>query len=296
MSITVAGYPMATTVGNTGLFDVASTGLAQGTAYPDPATRFALRQGILSQNETIAMYGGVAVYADVPTLVSAQAPLSPSSTLGTTVGRATTVTGGNYPIAGFSVFDQDYSMVNWPGNPVPIIGSGGTVMWYPLGSRARIAVKCSPNLVNLRGEPISTQVSWDFQNQQLEPYSSTTISSGTYTSGTGAVSLTTAANHGLNPGDTFELSSVTGTGSYAQLDGEWTATAGTTGTTLNFTAATGLTLTISGGTVSSGGALTVTIIDVQTGNSQVVSPSPAPDSSTSLYSWNYSGNAAVIQI
>ena len=52
------------------------------------------------------------------------------------------------------------------------------------------------------------------------------------------------------PGDTFELSSVTGTGSYANLDGEWTATAGTTGTTLNFTAATGLTLTITGGTVN----------------------------------------------
>jgi uncharacterized membrane protein len=79
---------------------------------------------------------------------------------------------------------------------------------------------------------------------------STTISSGTYTSGTGAVSLTTAASHGLSPGDTFTLASVTGTGSYAALDGTFVAGSGTTGTTLDFTTVTGLTMTISGGDVT----------------------------------------------
>lgn len=79
---------------------------------------------------------------------------------------------------------------------------------------------------------------------------STTISSGTYTTGTGAVTLTTAASHGLGVGDTFTLSSVAGTGSFAALDGTFTAVTGTTGTTLNFTTVTGLTMTITGGNVT----------------------------------------------
>ncbi len=82
---------------------------------------------------------------------------------------------------------------------------------------------------------------------------STTISSGTYTTGTGAVSLTTAAAHGLAVGDRFTLASMAGTGSYAALNGTFTAVTGTTGTTLNFVAATGLTITITGGNVTGTG-------------------------------------------
>lgn len=76
------------------------------------------------------------------------------------------------------------------------------------------------------------------------------ISSGTYTSGTGAVSLVTSAPHGIPVGAFFTLSGMTGTGSVTNLNAEWTATTGTIGATLNFTAPTGLTLTISGGVVS----------------------------------------------
>lgn len=79
---------------------------------------------------------------------------------------------------------------------------------------------------------------------------STTISSGSYTTGTGAVTLTTAASHGLGVGDSFTLASVTGTGSFSALDTVQIATAGTTGTTLNFTTAPGLTMTITGGNVT----------------------------------------------
>lgn len=288
MSVTVQGYALSTTTGNSGLFNSASTGLTQGTAYPDPATRYQLRQGILATTETLPMYGGIAIYADVPQALSLN-PAEPSSTLGTTVGRATTESA----IAGFSVFDQDYSMVTFPGNPVPIIGSGGTVMWYRLGSGARIAVACSPNLVNLRGEAIGTQVAWDYTNEQLEPYVSTTLSSlNSYTSGTGVVSVATAAPHGLNPGDTFVITGVTGTGAnISALNGIQTAIAGTTGSTLIFTVATGLTIsTVTGGTVSNGTALPVSVLDVQTGNSMTV------QSAGGLYSWNFTGNAAIIQI
>lgn len=78
----------------------------------------------------------------------------------------------------------------------------------------------------------------------------TTISSGTYTTGTGAVTLATAAAHGLLPGDSFTLGSVTGTGSFAALDAVQVATTGTAGSTLNFTTAPGLTMTITGGNVT----------------------------------------------
>lgn len=79
----------------------------------------------------------------------------------------------------------------------------------------------------------------------------TTIVSGTYTSGTGAVTLTTGQPHATRPNNTFVLSNAAGTGSFASLNGTWTATSGTVtgGTTLTFTAPTGLTLTITGGTI-----------------------------------------------
>jgi len=83
---------------------------------------------------------------------------------------------------------------------------------------------------------------------------STTISSGTYTTGTGAVSLTTAASHGLLPGDSFTIASAAGTGSFAALNGTFLATSGTTGTTLNFTIVSGLTMTITGGNVTTSSA------------------------------------------
>ena len=83
---------------------------------------------------------------------------------------------------------------------------------------------------------------------------STTISSGSYTTGTGAVTLTTAASHGLGVGDTFTIASAAGTGSFAALNGTFITTAGTTGTTLNFSIVTGLTITISGGNVTTSSA------------------------------------------
>jgi hypothetical protein len=365
MVATIPTSPYQTTVGS-GLFTTTAVGLVQGTAYPDPATRYALRGGVLAGSETLPMWGGVGVFANVPNLVTAPGP---SATMGPQVGRATALT-GSAALAGFSVFDQDYAMVNSPASPVPLIDSYHQVMWYRLGSGARIAVACSPSLVNLRGEPIGTQVSWDFTNQQLEPYSSGTISTGTYTSAatissgayvssTGAVSLTMNANHGLIAGDTFTLSGVTGTGSFATLDGTFVATTGTTGTTLNFTVAagltmtitggnigtaavsmtttaphglnpgdtfelssmtgtnaatylngeqtaaagttastirvllaSGLTLTVTGGTLASGGALACSVLDVQIGNCMTVTYNAAANTAQ----WNFNGNCAVIQI
>lgn len=270
-----------------GTFNVQSKGLVQGDVYPDPAIRNKRFGGVLSVNETLCMYGGVGIYIDIPGVAG-----GPAIPLGPTVGRATALSGGATPLAGFSVFEGAYAGVNSPQSPVQLVGSYGQVMGYRLGSGARIVVACSPNLINLAGDPISSQVSWDFVNQQLEPYTSTTISSGTYNGTTGAVSMVTAAAHGLNPGDTFEISGMTGTGSFANLNGEWTATAGTTGTTLNFVAATGLTLTITGGTLGSGGALACKVLEVQNTNCMVVEY----NSTSNTAQWGFNGACAVIVI
>lgn len=356
--------PNSTTVGQ-GLFDgPSSTGLVQGTAYPDPAARYALRGGILSQNETIPMWGGVGIYEFVPGSTGA-----PSYSLGPVMGRATALT-GSYPLAGFSVFDQAYGMINTPQSPVPLAASGMQVMSYALGSRARIAVACDPNLIDLVGGPISPQVSWDFKNQMLVPYASatvssgtyataTTISSGAYVSATGIVTLVTNANHGLLsgdtftlsgmtgtnaatyldgtftaitgtattalvfvvdtgltltitggnlgtvgvtlgttaphgllPGDTFELTSMAGSGTVANLNGEWTATTGTTGSTLNFVTTSGQTMTIASGTVATGGLLDIAVLDVQVGNCMTVDYS----ATTGFAAWDFNGTCAIIQI
>jgi hypothetical protein len=363
MTAQITFNPYSTTVAQ-GLFNTTSYGLRQGTAYPDASTRYRLRGGYLSTNETLPMWGGVGVYEFVPGVAG-----QPAVAIGPQVGRATALTGAN-PLAGFSVFDQAYGMINSPQSTVPLIGSYGQVMYYPLGSLARIAVACDPNLVSLQGGPTNPSVSWDFVNQVLVPYSSTTVSSATYTSsatvssgtynsvtgavsltmsaphglvagdaftlsamtgtgafatlngtwtatagtaastlnftaptgltmtitggtnGTGIIAITSAAPHGLLPGDTFELSALTGTGTFAAQNGEHTAAAGTTGSTLNYLVATGLTLTITGGTIATGGLLPVKVLDVQQTNCETVTY----NSTTGFATWNFNGCCAVIQI
>ena len=289
----VSFNPSLTTVGN-GLFAGASaSGLVQGTAFQDPSTRNQLRTGQLASAESLPMWGGVGLYAFVP----GGAGL-PNPSLGPTMGRATNTT-GTYSLWGFSVFDQAYGMVNTPQSPVPLAGTYGQVLGYRMGSGARLVVACDPALVNLRGANLTASVAWDFVNQLLIPYTGTlTVSSGTYTGGSGLVSLTTSAPHGLAPGDTIIVSGATaGTGSYASINGTYTLAAGTTGSTLNYVIATGLTMTINTASATSGPALSTVstnfqVLDVQSSGCQTVSY----NATTGYAVWNYNGSAAVIQI
>jgi|SRR5579872_758483 len=293
MVATIPTNPYAQTGGNAGLFNATSTGLRQGTAYPDPSTRYRLRAGLLAQTETIAMWGGVGVYADVP-----GGSGNPSYALGAIVGRALSLNDAAKPLAGFSVFDEAYGMVTSPSSPVPLIGSGGQVNFYPLGSLARIVVACDPVLVSLRGGPNAAAVSWDFTNQLLVPELGTlTISSGTYVSGTGVITLTMSAPITFGPGDSVSLASLTGTGAFASLDGTWTSIAGTTGSTVVLQGPVGAgAATITGGNATVGGAATqllpVKVLDVQSTNCETVVYNATQVTAT----WNYTGAAAVIQI
>jgi hypothetical protein len=356
MSGNISFNPQATTVA-AGTFNISSEGYIQGTALNDPAVRNELAGGVVALTESSPMWGGIAITENIP-------PIGVTGTLGGNIKRATAATN----ITGFTVFDQAHGMINFPQSPVPLAAPGMQVNFYRIGSNARIAVAASPTLLGLDGLPITSQVSWDYENEQLVPFVSTTLSSGTYATattvssgtytpasgavtlttnaahgllpgdqfvlsamtGTGAfatldgtqvatagttgstlnfvaapnlamtitggnlgtvgVTLATAAPHGLNPGDTFVLSGLTGTGSFATLDGEQVATAGTTGSTLNFTAASGATMTITGGTLSNGTALNVRLLAVETGNSMTVVYSGG------FANWNRQGTCAIILI
>ncbi len=296
MVATIPYNPYGQIGGNAGLFNASSVGLRQGTAMADPSTRYRLRAGILAQTETIPMWGGVGIYADVPGSPTGATNL-PNVALGTVVGRAVSENDASKPLLGFSVFDEAYGMVTTPQSPVPLIGSGGQVNWYPLGSLARIVVACDPILIDLRGTPINANVSWDFTDQLLVPYlAGITITSGTYNSTTGVITLVLPTT-GFSPGDSMTLASLTGTGAFASLDGTWTVltVTGTTGATLQGPVGAGA-ATITGGTATIGGAassaLAVKVLDVVQTNCETV----VYNSTTGNASWTYNGAAALIQL
>lgn len=148
-----------------GMFTIESDGLIVGTAFPDPAARFALSGGWLAAAETLPMFGGVGISESVPTERSTApaTPTRPDIALGSVIARATAV--ANH--TGFSVFDQNYAAVNTPQSPVPVVGSGGLVNFYRFGSGARVALAIDPTLVTLEGGLVTQQVTWDFTNQKI---------------------------------------------------------------------------------------------------------------------------------
>lgn len=77
----------------------------------------------------------------------------------------------------------------------------------------------------------------------------TAISSGSYGSASGLVSLTLDTTLGVQPGNLISVSGAVGSGSVSSIDGTWTV-ASVSGLTVTYTIATGLVMTITaGGTV-----------------------------------------------
>ena len=289
------GYPSLTTSGQ-GLFNGASSnGLIQGQTFPDPSTRNVLRSGIVSQSETIPMWGGVGVYADISPISST----GPKGPLGQVLGRAT----GLSSLVGFTVFDQAYNLVSDPNSPVGTAGSGQSMNYYPLGSRARIAVACDPSLISLRGGQINQQVSWDFVAQELVPYapaySAVTITGAVWASTSGGqITFTVGTNLTtvLSAGDDIDVSGVVSTGGTGGSFNGIFAVVSTTSTTVVVVAlaAAGYYGTYSsGGTIAAnGGALPVTVLDVQPTGSMTVSYNAL----TGYTTWNFNGSCAIIQL
>jgi hypothetical protein len=287
------GFPSTTTAGQ-GLFGTTTNGLIQGQAFQDPAARFSLRSGIVSTNETVPMWGGLPVYADVSPI----GPTGPNSALGQVLGRAGTLA----TLVGFSVFDQAYNMVSSPTNTVPSAGSGQSIGYYPNGSRARIAVPCAPSLVNIDGLPINTPVGWDFIDEILVPYEATqsavAITGATWaTTSGGIITFTVGTNLTgvLTAGDVIDVSGVISAGGTAgnTFNGEWIVLSVTSTTVVVIaSAAAGYYGTYtSGGTIAAaGGALPVTVLEVlPTGCMTVVN-------TNGVLTYNYNGACALIQL
>lgn len=289
------GFPIQTTSGQ-GLFNGArSAGLIQGQAFPDPATRYALQSGIVSQDETKPFFGGLAVTA----LVSPISTNGPKQPLGPVLKRATAPAN----ITGFSVFDQTYNLISDPSNPVGTAGSGQSMNFYALGSRARIAVACSPALVSLLGSQVNAQVSWDYIAQELVPYSgaygNATITGAVWSSTNGGqidYTVGTDLTSYINASDQIEVSSIVETGGTGgSLNGGRTVTSiSATHIIVAAPAASGYYATYtSGGTVlGGGGALPVTVLDIQPSGCMVVNYNAA----TGYTTWDYNGAAAIIQL
>ena len=151
-----------------GSFNIESTGVIVGTAYPDPAARYALAGGILDNSEVLPMWGGLPIQETIPSTPIA----SPRPELGGHIKRATT----NAQIMGFSVFDQNYAAISAPQSQVPQTGVGGLVNFYRLGSGIRIALELDPALATaLEGDPITQQVSWDFVNNRITTFATNAL-------------------------------------------------------------------------------------------------------------------------
>lgn len=298
MTAQVAFNPYLQSAGNSGLFNVSSKGLRQGTAYPDPATRYALRTGVLDVNETLPMWGGVGIYENIPTYGATE----PNATLGPVVGRATALTGSKQ-IAGFSVFDQAYGMITTPQSNVPLIGSYGQVMSYALGSSARIAVKCAAGLVDLWGDSIQSQVSWDWTTQELVPYApaynAVTITGATWANtlgGEATFTIGTDLSAVLTAGDVIDVSGVLSTGATTDgYNGNWVVVSvpDSSHVIVLLPRATTPGTYASGGTIAAaGGALPVKVLDIQAGNCMTVDY----DADTGFANYDFDGNCAVIQL
>lgn len=267
-----------------GSFNVQSDGFIQGQAMDDPSARYRLAGGVLSNDETIPMWGGVGIFELVPGAV-------PGGTRGGTVGRALTlVDQADGQMTGFSVFDQAYGMINTPQSPVPQAGSGSQVNFYRFGSNARIAVAVDPALINLQGELITTRVSWDFVNQKLvkgvAAYDDIAITSQTRSGQT--VTVVTSAAHPFAVGDQVNLS-----GAVADAY-NGTKTLLTVADNTHFTyAIVGSPASPAGtpGQVDAGGGyLPVDVLAVQVGNSMTVDY----DDDTGFATWNRSGSCALL--
>jgi len=300
MAIILPAFSPYATTNAAGTFNVDSTGFVQGCALDQPSIRNSLYGGVLNSSETLPMWPGVGISVAVPGTTG-----NPITSLGGTITRATTLTQTSANgLVGFSVSDQNYAAVNNPASPVPLVGTWGQVNYYLLGSGARIPVNVDPDLISLYGSIITSQVSWDFNNQVLQPYDASTATysltsitssyaAGVYT----MVVVAAAATPVAAVGDYINVSGVTGTGA-SLVNGDQVVTAFTDNQHFTFqvnaasgaiaTGALSGTLLLNYGT----GALNVKVLELSIGNSMTVQY----NSVTGAATWNRSGSVAIIQI
>lgn len=269
MSTFISFDPMQTTGANNS-FSVASDGVTQGVAYDDPAVRYHLAGGYVGLDETLPMWGGIAISEHI-----GSTPYPGVGHAGNALNRATSIEN----LTGFTVYNQNHSLMVTPTSTAPSGGSGMSMHFYRLGSGARIPVKASPDLVNEVGELVTSKVSWDFNAQHVVPYME---SSGSFTANatwaSGVVTVTTDSAHGFVTGAYVDISGFTPAG----YNGTYLITVtGTDTFTYNLATDPGV-QTLAGSASAGGGALPVRILKVVTSNARTV----VYDEANNITRWN----------
>jgi hypothetical protein len=158
MSITL--NPLPTTVAS-GTFGYNTLGYVAGSLYPNAAARNFLRTGFIDSSVTGLMYGGVGITTVV------QAAASPM--LGPTLKIATAIAN----LTGFLVWDQSAAPVQTPQSQVPLGSPGMGFSFVEFGLGATIALPISStNAAALLAGADNVQLTWDYTNQVVVPYTS----------------------------------------------------------------------------------------------------------------------------
>lgn len=158
--MTITFNPLPTTSFN-GSFTAATIGHVAGSLWPNASARNFLRTGFVAASVTGLIYGGVGVTV---TTQAANAPLlGPQLTLATAIGNLT----------GFAVWDQSAAGIQTPQSTVPLFSPGMGISFVEFGLGQAIALPMSAaNAANLLGVGDNTQLTWDFTNQVLLPFTS----------------------------------------------------------------------------------------------------------------------------
>jgi len=157
MTYTVSLDPLATTsAGNLALTH--TDGLIQGQAIENPYTSAALNAGVVYASETYPLYAGLPISLGID--VNGKGPLVKKSVVGDVAAG----------IMGFTTSHRAGAMgFKTPSSPVPLYPQGGSVNFYPIGSKAWLVVQIDNTLAaTLDGSDfITTPVMWDFTNDKL---------------------------------------------------------------------------------------------------------------------------------
>ena len=277
--------PMATT-NAAGSFGVQSDGFIQGVALDDPANRFNLASGTVAATETKPLWGGLPVAELLPGVNS--------SPRGSTIRRAASLA----ELEGFTVFNQAHNGLTTQQSPVPLYASGMSVSFYRLGSKMRVPLKASAQVVALgtAGASVKTPLAWDFVNNQVTTaaaaaFAGADIATTAVTYSNGVATATTASAHGLTAGQYVKISGV--------------APAAYNGTVVVLTVPSATTFTYAPASAPGGSATTqgtigavaqaditlpVKVISIESGNSKTVSY----DSATGFLTWNNTDSCALV--
>jgi hypothetical protein len=158
--MSIALNPLQTTFAS-GTFNVNTVAYTAGSLYPNASTRNLIRTGFVASSVTGLMYGGVGV--TVSTQAAASPMLGPQLSIATAIGN----------LSGFLVWDQSAAPVQTPQSNVALASPGMGFSFVEFGLGHCIALPMSAaNAANLLNVADTTQLTWDYTNQVLLPFTS----------------------------------------------------------------------------------------------------------------------------